>query len=149
MPQTLRIGLSYTLTPPLSLVENKYKPLQATFTIEMNEMINSQYFNIWKGGFELKVVEIICLRLGHFDGAWAAIQDNLIYPEYSYFEQFTYGFGLEIPFRKLLNPRIPLVLGIDVARLSRYDGTAAGFGQLYDDPSYSIFNVSLALDLNK
>ncbi|MFM9984072.1 MAG: hypothetical protein ACKVOK_02515 [Flavobacteriales bacterium] len=149
MPQTLRFGMSYTITPPLPLVEKKYKPIQATFTIELNELINSQSFTMWKGGFELKVVEIICLRAGHFDGDWAMIRDGFIYPEYTEFEQFTFGLGLEIPFRKLISPQIPLLFGVDFARLSRYSGNAAGIGQPNGGPTYNLFNMRLAMDLNK
>ncbi|NOX17708.1 MAG: hypothetical protein GXO87_05430, partial [Chlorobi bacterium] len=77
----------------------------STLQFEYMDVLNSKYWDGVKIGSEFRFFEIISVRFGYY---------NIEYNS-STREEFTYGFGLSIPFRILLN--FPLRVSFDYAAL--------------------------------
>ena len=110
--------------------------LRLVFQLEYQYLLNSDYHNGFKGGFEFGFVEMLFLRIGGYQ------QDinNYGNPEYNKdaLKDFTYGVGVKLPLSKMLRTNIP-DLKLDFTRLKQ-----PSFIKPFDDwDDFSVFSLSV------
>ena len=144
LPSVMRIGLSdrlvYNGVHPL----NNLNFLSAILHIEYFNLINSAINKGYRIGSELSVLELVYLRAGYFKER----VDKSGYPENEkYLKNFTYGFGVQLPFQELNIVNIPLKIRFDYTRLEPPSYTT--LTKEWDDFTSWNVNVFLNVDMFK
>lgn len=103
--------------------------IEASFSIEYLDALNSSKYFGFKFGSEISVIEFLKLRFGYYS---LELQRDK-------HEELTYGIGLNIPFYKLLN--FPIVLAIDYLNLNQ-----PAFKR--DEYSFEFFTIKVNYILN-
>jgi hypothetical protein len=139
LPQILRGGLSYSFLPEKKVTTKSLHLLEAMISLEMREVLNSNYFNSFNAGLELKWLEIISLRTGYYTNDHAFVGPHAAFLSTKPDAAITYGIGFNIPLAKRLEDRWPVTLRIDYTSLPHYNGT--GYDYTDNDDYHKNFNV--------
>ena len=85
--------------------------------IEYQDLLNSKYFGALRIGGELRLLEMLALRLGYYRESRNDNDDPENYKDV--LTDMTYGFGIELPLEKITAARIPLRVKFDMTRLQQ------------------------------
>ena len=115
-------------------------PVGLTLCAEYQDVLNHKYYSRVQVGAELIFLDIFKVRAGHYD-----TKEPYYYPQpgANNVSAVTYGFGLSIPFHKLMKT-IPLELSTDYAKLPN-NGYYSDVDRPY--PDYTILTVNLNVKL--
>jgi len=78
------------------------------------DIINSKYYSTYKAGLEIQLFEAIAFRGGYYN---RKKNDHGVNIFAGRIEEFTYGWGLQLPFIKLTENKIRLIVRIDYVSL--------------------------------
>ncbi|MDA3885668.1 MAG: hypothetical protein PF638_08750 [Candidatus Delongbacteria bacterium] len=130
LPRIMNTGVNFSFIPRVGTIIPHINSVLFTFTGEYQKMWDSDYHSGMKFGSELLVAEIVSLRCGYY---WDKVNDKdetiyydnpadpefgeINYKVYEYIEEFTYGFGLNIPLYRFYGSKIPLNIKFDYANM--------------------------------
>ncbi|MFC2086255.1 hypothetical protein ACFLQ9_00890 [Bacteroidota bacterium] len=134
-PVITRYGANYHFALNKQLFSDSLKTLEFLYQLEYQMLLNSDYHSAIRTGGELKILEILSLRVGYFS---EKVEDYDI-PTYNNSEisSVTYGFGLQLPVHKFTN--IPLNINFDYTNLSQpsYSKTFTNWD------NFSVYNLRI------
>lgn len=135
LPSIMRLAAAYEFQP--QIMPSGLRLFNGLFTAEYFDLLNSKFWTQFHLGAEITLMEIIRLRGGWFTQKL----DNHYSDDISSLNEFTYGFGLNVPLRKFF--RLPLDVGFDHTSLlfPNYGENPYGFKHC---PVYTI-NVSCSI----
>jgi hypothetical protein len=139
LPVILRLGASYNFQYTQRISQShELRTLNLMSHIEIEDVLNSRYCTVIKGGLDLSFLEIFSLRLGYFS-------QNLNSENYpgnlSEQHQITYGFGLQIPLTKITKGNLPLRIKFDYTSLEQ-----PAYANGTDFRNYNSLSISLRWD---
>ncbi len=137
LPSISRTQIGYNIFTADSNSEKNLQSNEATFVFEYEEVLNSKDATSYRFGIEYKLFNILALRTGYYRQK-VNDYDNPVYNK-SEISDFTYGFGISVPFELLSKNKTPLTIKIDFATMRQTPYTQTG--------SYGRF-TSLNLSLN-
>lgn len=115
LPVIFRLGAAYDLSLDDRSISSKLKSYNILVNLEYEDLFNSKYYSSIRGGLEFMFLEIISVRAGYY--AWKNVTD-FQRKEFST-NEFTYGFGLNIPVRQLTDSKTPLDIKFDFVTLKQ------------------------------
>ncbi len=137
LPQLSRYAVAYSAALDLGLIRSHEQTFKLILTTEFEDVRNSKYYEAFKYGAELEILQVFAMRMGY------RTRDILSGGVYrSRLEANSYGFGIRIPLRKIL--RRPIFLQVDYARSkdpSFRTDVAAGY--------LKVVSVELSYELNQ
>lgn len=127
LPVIFRIGAAYNLSVDDKNISPKLNSYNFVANLEYEDLLNSKYYSGFRGGVEFTFLEIISLRAGYFaieNRSYSTVLDtagNVISYQQVGFNsnEFTYGFGLNIPIRQLTDSKTPLEIKFDYVNLKQ------------------------------
>ena len=113
LPVTTRYGVNYELYLDNHWVFDTLHTFQFLVQAEYQLLLNSDYYNGIHSGLEVLFLEMLALRVGYYSENVNDYgrPDELV----NEFNEFTYGFGLQVPLNKLTN--IPINVYFDYTSL--------------------------------
>ncbi len=123
LPVALRLGAAYEMGWWGLTWKPKLRTVETVFQVEYQDILNYEYRTAVRLGGEVRLVEIIALRLGYYretvdDYDQDVNRDNI--------ESTTYGFGLHLPLHKITEGKLPLKIGVDFADMKQPEYTKGG-----------------------
>jgi hypothetical protein len=112
LPVMGRIGLSYSGEYSMEGLSDTLETFNWLAQVDYKHLANSEFRGGISVGAELMVMEILALRFGHHQ---EKVDDYGMEANYSQLNEWTYGFGIQVPFYKLTN--VPINLTIDYTSL--------------------------------
>lgn len=111
LPIIARYGANYQFSLDKNMLLPNLTTLEFIAQAEYQDLWNSGYHSSMRYGGEIRLLEILALRAGYY----TEHIDDYGYPEVNKnkIEDFTYGFGVQVPLDKLTN--IPLRVNFDFA----------------------------------
>jgi hypothetical protein len=127
LPVIFRIGAAYNLSVDDKNISPKLNSYNFVVNLEYEDLLNSKYYSGFHGGVEFTFLEIISLRAGYLtmeNESYSTVLDtagNVISYQKVGFSanEFTYGFGLNIPIRQLTDSKTPLEIKFDYVNLKQ------------------------------
>lgn len=123
LPVIFRLGAAYELSLDDRSISSKLKSYNFLVNLEYEDLFNSKYYSGFHGGLEFTFLEIVSLRAGYFtsDNRNATYDTliNGIREEGFSTNEFTYGFGVNIPVRQLTDSKTPLEIKFDFVSLKQ------------------------------
>lgn len=114
LPQTIRIGAAYEASLGSSQIHStKLRTLGILVQVEYQHLLNSKFRDALRGGLELKIFEMLKLRLGRYREEIDHRQSE----GKPTFTEFTYGLGIEVPIGAFTRNHIPIRIMFDFTRL--------------------------------
>jgi len=119
LPIISRFGANYHLGYNKQFLIRSLNTLEFLLQSEVQYLLNCEYHTAYKIGGELFFLDLLALRAGYFQEEIY----NYGLPEnnYSLFSDFTFGFGIQIPFYKLT--KIPIRINFDYTSLPQVSYT--------------------------
>jgi hypothetical protein len=128
LPVIFRFGASYDLSLNDKSITPKLKSYNFLIDGEYEDLFNSKYYGGFHAGFEFTFLEILSLRAGfysqenvtrlyNYDTA-TGVTIGVNYSE-NMINEFTYGFGLNIPIKQLTDSKTPIEIKFDYAYLNQ------------------------------
>ncbi|MFH1221180.1 MAG: hypothetical protein V1694_12105 [Candidatus Eisenbacteria bacterium] len=117
LPVIVRLGTAYNLTWFSKSFLPAFKTAQGLIHIEYQDLLNSKYYGALRIGGELRLLEMLALRLGYYRESRNDNDDPENYKDA--LTDVTYGFGIEIPLEKMVAAKIPLRVKFDMTRLQQ------------------------------
>jgi hypothetical protein len=127
LPVIFRLGAAYDLSADDRSIVSNLKSYNFLVNAEYEDLFNSAYFGGFHGGIEFTFLEILSLRAGYYSQNAAerfAITDTngvvtgQVYEEKTV-NEFTYGFGLNIPVSQMTKGKTPVEIKFDYANLKQ------------------------------
>lgn len=126
LPVIFRLGASYDLSLDDRSISSKLKSYNFLVNAEYEDLFNSKYYGGFHSGFEFTFLEILSLRAGFYtqdnmnnDASFDDSGNVTINKIENTLNEFTYGFGVNIPIRQLTNGKTPIELKFDYANLKQ------------------------------
>jgi hypothetical protein len=110
LPSILRLAAGYELDPQSKIGD--YQIFKALLTTQYMDLLNADNYSHFQLGAEITLLEILKVRAGYFT---MGLNDHRVIGDVSRLNEATYGFGIELPFRKISN--VPLNIRFDHASL--------------------------------
>jgi hypothetical protein len=136
LPQVFRIGMSYRISWAHRSWHDRLRTLGLLSHLEYQNVLNSDYRDAYKIGSEIRLLEILALRIGYYLG-------NISGPEPDVSEDWvgetTYGFGLGLPISELAEGAPPLRVSFDWVRREDASETLGSA----DTVRYSVYTLSV------
>lgn len=139
IPSVMRLASAYKIQLPGKMSD--FRLLKGLFTAEYFDLLNSKYHSKFGIGAELTFLEMLNLRAGWFTEELYNYGLNSIK---SGINEFTYGFGIEAPLRKIPGIRVPLNIKFDYTSLPFPEYFNNDVRDEYNSPIYS-FNISYGI----
>jgi hypothetical protein len=127
LPVIFRLGASYNLSVDDKNISPKLNSYNFVVNLEYEDLLNSKYYSGFHGGVEFTFLEIVSLRAGYFtmeNRSYSTVIDDsgnvISYQQVGFnSNEFTYGFGLNIPIRQLTDSKTPLEIKFDYVNLKQ------------------------------
>jgi len=125
LPVIFRFGASYDLSLNDRSISPKLKSYNFLVDGEYEDLFNSKYYGGFHAGFEFTFLEILSLRAGFYsqENVTRFFDTTISYLAVNYSEnminEFTYGFGLNIPVKQLTDGKTPIEIKFDYANLNQ------------------------------
>lgn len=123
-PITLRTGVGYQITLPVSIPGAGTGPLTLLGLFEFDELLNGPIRTAFRGGAEARLYDVVAVRVGAFTDT---VDDFGFENNRSRRFDVTYGFGLNVPVATLTEGRVPIEASLDYTALRPasyvFDGT--------------------------
>ena len=115
LPVIARAGVGYNIALTHELFTIEMDIIDVLLHFEYQNLLNYEYFTAYRGGCEVKLFEILALRAGTF----AESVFDYGFPDFNFstLSDFTYGFGLIVPFSKLTHERFNVDFFFDYTSL--------------------------------
>lgn len=113
-------------------------PFSVIVCAEYQDVLNGKSYTRFQAGAEVSFLEILKARAGYY-----AMEFNAGTPDSYYYDKATYGFGINIPFNKIMKD-IPLQLSVDYANLPGYYFSSEMESRIQD---YNVLTADLRLIL--
>jgi hypothetical protein len=110
LPVITRFGANYQLTIDKHWLSDSLKTFKILAQAEYQLLLNSEDHSGIRTGAEIVLFDILSIRGGYFNTKYKISQNN-----YNLVNDFTYGFGLQLPLNKLT--KIPLLISYDYTSL--------------------------------
>ena len=123
LPVALRLGGAYEMGWWGPTWRYGVRTVETIAQAEYQDVLNYDRRTAVKLGGEIRLVEVLALRLGYFretvdDHGYASNKDAI--------ENTTYGFGIHLPLHKVTGGKLPLKVGIDYAKMKQPEYTEGG-----------------------
>ncbi|MFH1311625.1 MAG: hypothetical protein ABIJ00_00195 [Candidatus Eisenbacteria bacterium] len=113
LPIIFRGGGVYRMSWQSASVLSSLETLAVLVDVEYESLLNSAFHRGLRVGAEIRVLEAVSLRVGHYD---ERLDDFRIESNRNSIEQTTYGFGIRVPMDKF-SSRLPVTVGFDLTAL--------------------------------
>lgn len=141
-PAVARIGAAYEVLNSFDIPGNKSVELALTLTAEHMNVLNSDFRTSFQLGAEGVLNQVLALRLGYFTHN---LDDLGVSTNKDRLTDFTYGFGLIIPFEKLSDGKFPFQGHLDYVSLKAPPYAANG----RRSPNMRSFSFRLVIPISK
>ncbi|MEZ4830021.1 MAG: hypothetical protein R3C61_27625 [Bacteroidia bacterium] len=123
-PVIARVGATYRVNTTISPPGADSGPLEMLFAVEYQDLLNSGFRTAFRVGSEWVFYKVLAFRLG----AYTLTEDDFgVSSNNSRIYDFTYGFGIIIPFEQLSSGKIPFNTHLDYTSLKQPPiGTTGG-----------------------
>jgi hypothetical protein len=113
LPVITRYAANYQFVLKKHFLVDTLNTLEFLAQAECNDLLNSDYLASYHFGVEVKLLEILSLRAGYYHQK----VDDFGNPSYNkdFISSFTYGFGIQLPFYKLI--KLPVNINFDYTSL--------------------------------
>ncbi len=113
LPVITRYAANYQFVLKKHLLIDTLNTLEFLAQAEFDDLLNSDYLASYHFGAEVKLLEILSFRAGYYHQK----VDDYGNPSYNkdFISSFTYGFGIQLPFYKLI--KLPLNINFDYTSL--------------------------------
>ncbi|MFH1313825.1 MAG: hypothetical protein ABIJ00_11455 [Candidatus Eisenbacteria bacterium] len=111
LPVTLRIGTAYRISLAHRSWHERLRTLGLLCHLEYQDVLNSDYFDAYKIGGEVSLLELLALRTGYYYENRSEVEGND-----DWVGETTYGLGFGLPIGKLRNDAPPLRISLDWVR---------------------------------
>lgn len=145
LPQIFRAGLGYEYENEKKI--SGFDIFKMTYNFGYKNLLNLDNVYSLQFGAEFTMLEIILVRCGYY-------YDKLDTRRNTYakdkIREFTYGFGINIPAAKLFNMSSPLIINMDITKLSApnyYNYPSTIYSYIPIGYSYFIFSIGLSAEL--
>ena len=123
LPVALRLGTAYEMGWWGLTWKRGLRTVETILQVEYQDILNYEHQTAARLGGEVRLVEIIALRLGYYretvdDHGQDTNRDNI--------ENTTYGFGVHLPLHKITEGKLPLKVGLDYANMKQPEYTLGG-----------------------
>jgi hypothetical protein len=116
-PVIFRIGAAYNLSLNDKSIISKLRSYNFLVNLEYEDLFNSAYYGGVHTGLEFTFLEILSLRGGYYT---QSLNDyGFTTSNESSLNEFTYGFGLNIPIKQLTNGKTPIEFKFDFVSLQQ------------------------------
>jgi hypothetical protein len=137
LPIILRLGAAYSMMLSVGRLLPDLTTMEASIQAEYYDLLNSDFNRRFSLGSEIRLFEILALRLGYYDETrsdygYETNKDSIA--------EVTSGLGLNLPLMKLSDGRIPLNAALDIARLHQPKVTTSS----RDWPDYTHYSASVS-----
>lgn len=132
LPVIFRIGAAYDLSLNDNSIVSKLKSYNFLLNLEYEDLFNSGYYGGFHSGLEFTFLEILSLRGGYYS---MSLNDHGISSSNeSSIDEFTYGFGLNIPVKQLTKGKTPVEIKFDFVNLKQpsYSKTNKDWDNFYN-----------------
>lgn len=147
LPVTFRVGGSINIGVDVPLVSWSERMLNILYILEYQDVLNSKAFDGIKAGMELTFFNVISLRGGYFS-IKNRVPDLTNAGDYKYKKltsEFTYGAGINIPFKNFGITKTDIKLKIDLSVMPQ-PTPASPFYQREDiTGDYRVFNFTASV----
>ena len=140
LPSIMRVGGSYEFEPDIKIAD--FSLLKTIFALDYKDVLNYKYGTAIQLGTEFTFVEILKIRAGFYS---QSLNTDISSGAKEKINEFTYGFGINIPISKFYDFSMPVSLQFDFARIAqpRYYDSYLTF---YSDQSvYNVFGVKYSV----
>jgi hypothetical protein len=136
LPVVFRIGTSYRISWAHRSWHDRLRTLGLLSHLEYQNVLNSDYRDAFKIGGEIRLLEILALRIGYYLENMGGLEPDV---SEDWVGETTYGFGLGLPISKLGEGAPPLRVSFDwVKREDRGETLDAA-----DTVRYSVYTLSV------
>lgn len=136
-PSTMRLAAAYEFQPVNKI--SGFRMVNALFTAEYRDLLNSRYRTQFQIGTELTLLEMIILRGGFYNEGL-----NPLFGNKTGLSVLTYGFGITAPVKKLSGLDIPLNIKFDYTSLPFPEYYGNDYRHEFNCPVYTL-NVSYGI----
>lgn len=127
LPVIFRFGASYNLALNDRSISPKLRSYNFLLDGEYEDLFNSKYYGGFHAGFEFTFLEILSLRAGFYSQENVSTSYNFdstgtylsVTNSENTVDEFTYGFGLNIPVKQLTDGKTPIEIKFDFAYLNQ------------------------------
>ena len=143
IPAIFRGGFGYTARWRSGWLCDTLPTLAFTAHVQYDDDLTQRYRSAVHIGGELLILDILALRAGWYR---ESVDDQELPEAYSdALEQFTYGFGVQVPFGALTKGKAPITIGLDYANLPQVSYYADGLG-IHDEPWENFQTIGVRLN---
>jgi hypothetical protein len=137
LPSILRFAIAYEYTI-FKNSASELDPLSMTAIAEYQDILNSGFYTSIKLGSEIILYDLISLRCGYFK---ESLDNASSLNGLDKVGRFTYGFGLQLPFQKIIDTHLPFELTFSYTSLKQ-----ESFVRDFDNwGKYSLAGLSIKL----
>jgi hypothetical protein len=142
LPVIARYGANYSFTLNKNFLLKNHQTLAFLAQTEYQDLWNSPYHSSLRFGGEITLLELLAIRAGYYN---EKIDDLGSVNNKSEIEDFTYGFGLQIPLQKMAN--VPVQINFDFATFpqTRYSNNPLGA----DWEKFKAYNLKIIWLINQ
>ncbi|MDP4176536.1 MAG: hypothetical protein Q8933_21330 [Bacteroidota bacterium] len=138
LPSIMRIAAGYEFKPQGKVAD--YQIFKALLTTQYMHLLNTEEFSHFQLGTEITLFEMLNIRGGFFT---VGLNNYDVNGFVKRLNEATYGFGIELPIKKISNMAIPLNI--------RFDHTSLPFPLYYPDSrkgdNCPIYTLNISYDL--
>ena len=138
-PAIFRIGAAWFIDTEIPFPEAGMQPLSLVVTAEYQDLLNNEFRTAFRLGSEAVLFHVLALRMGLYtqseDDLGLSIND-------SRYSDFTFGFGIIVPFARLTKSKWPFNMHVDYTSLKQKSGIT---GRL---PNMRGFSIRLVAPLD-
>ena len=116
LPVALRLGAAYEMGWWELTWQRGLRTVETVAQVEYQNILNYDYRTALRLGGEIRLVEILALRLGYTS---ESVDDYDRAENRDHIGSTTYGFGLSLPLQKISGGKVPLKVGLDYAKTER------------------------------
>lgn len=132
VPTMGRAAVAYTLGLHKGWLVDTLRSAAFTVHVQLDDEINEPTNTALRIGAELWLLDLLALRCGWFQ---ESVYDYG-YPEYNKNElnEFTYGFGVNIPVGLFTKGKVPLTIGVDYTEMPQWSYSVGDLSPFTDEP---------------
>lgn len=150
LPSIMRFAAAYEIKP--NAKTGDFNIINGKVLLQYQDLLNSRYYTRYSAGAEIKLLEIVSLRFGWLnetrENAHIIEKGSSSYFLTRNYASTTYGFGLDVPVKKLIYNLLPLTLRFDYTSIAnRSDLLPRYYTALTEGELTSVYTINLSYAL--
>lgn len=140
LPSVMRFAAVYEIKPHAKTGDLDI--IGAKVLLQYQDLLNSRYFTRYSFGAEMKLLDIVSLRYGWLSETREKVSFfRFVSKDY---ESATYGFGCDVPVKKLISNSLPLTLRFDYTSIAnRSDLLPMYYPELTEKVLTSVYTINI------